>query len=106
MASEQTKKSSRPPAKTIEEREDQLIDAAYDLAEKQILKGTASSQTIAHFLKLGTVREGLEREKLRRENMLLEARTDQIESGKNMEELYQDAIAAMSRYKGIEDRES
>lgn len=103
MASDVTKKPRRPPGKTIEAREDQLIAAAYDLAEKQIVAGTASSQTIAHFLKLGTVREGLEREKLRRENMLLEARTDQIESGKNVEALYEEAIAAMKLYNGRDD---
>ena len=103
MASEAEKKPRRPPAKTVEAREDQLIAMAYDLAEKQISAGTASSQTIAHFLKLGTVREGLEREKLRKENMLLEARTDQIEAQANVEVLYKEAIEAMMLYSGRVD---
>lgn len=103
MTSEVEKKRTRAPAKTVEARENQLINDTYDLAEKQIRNGTASSQTMAHFLKMGTEREGLEREKLRRENMLLEARTDDIKGAKNMEELYSDAIAAMSRYKGVDE---
>lgn len=103
MASAADKKPRRAPAKTVEAREDQLIADAYDLAEKQLRNGTASSQTISHFLKMGTAREQLEREKLKRENMLLEARTDQIESGKNMEELYTKAIAAMMEYRGQSD---
>ena len=103
MASAAEKMPRRPPAKTVQDREDQLINLSYDLAEDQLKKGIASSQTISHFLKLGTVREGLEREKLRRENMLLEARTDQIESGRNIEALYQEAITAMKLYNGRDE---
>lgn len=101
MASEANKKPRRPPATTVEAREDELINLSYDLAEKQLRAGTASSQTISHFLKLGTVREGLEREKLRRENMLLEARTDDLKAGRDMERIAQEAIAAMRSYQGI-----
>ena len=42
------------PAKTPKGRENQLISLAVDLAEKQLQEGTASSQVITHFLKLGT----------------------------------------------------
>ena len=93
----------RPPAKTPEAREQQMISAAIDLAEKQILAGTASSQVIVHYLKLGTPREELEREKLRRENALLEARVEDIKSAGRIEELYRDAIVAMRGYGGLED---
>ena len=40
-------------------REQQVIKAAYDLAEKQLMEGTASSSVIVHFLKLGTKKEVL-----------------------------------------------
>lgn len=103
MASASDEKPRRPPATTVEARENQLINAAYDEAERLISEGKASSQVLTHFLKLGTVREGLEREKLRKENVLLEARTDQIESAKNIEGLYADAIAAMKQYGGHEE---
>ncbi len=43
-----------PPATTPEEREKQVINYAYELAEKQMLAGTASSQVITHFLKRST----------------------------------------------------
>lgn len=91
------------PALSPEARENQLISAAIDLAEKQILDGTASSQVITHFLKLGSMREKLEREKLEEENKLLKAKTKQIESMKRIEELYADAITAMKNYSGNGD---
>lgn len=104
MASEENeKKPRRPPATTVEARENQLISSAYDLAETQIAKGTASSQVITHFLKMGTVREGLEREKLKRENTLLEARTDDIRTAARMEELVGDVIKAFRGYTGQDD---
>ena len=43
------------PALSPEARENQLIDLAVNLAEQQLLDGTASSQVITHFLKLGHV---------------------------------------------------
>lgn len=97
--------SNRPmrPALTPEARENQIIASAMDLAEKQILEGTASSQVITHFLKLGTVKEKLELEKLKKENQLLEAKTEALESQKRIEELYADAIKAMRTYSGHGD---
>jgi hypothetical protein len=92
----------RRPAATLEGRENQLIALAVDLAEQQLRKGTASSQVISHYLKLGTTREILEQEKLRRENELLRARTEAAESGKRSEELYQSALEAMRSYTGNE----
>ena len=88
------------PATTPEGREDQIISMAVDLAEKQIAEGTASSQVITHFLKLGSSKNKLEMEKLRKENELLRAKTESIESAKEVEKLYADALAAMKTYKG------
>lgn len=92
-----------PPGLTPESREAQLIARAVDLAEKQLIEGTASSQVITHFLKLGTSRAELEREKLKHENMLLQAKTEALQSQKRVEELYADAIRAMRNYSGNGD---
>ena len=92
----------RPPAKTPEARERQMISLAVDLAEQQLLDGSASAQVITHFLKLGSPKEQLEREKLARENNLLEAKQDQIRSQQNSEEMYQKVVEAMRRYSGSE----
>lgn len=88
------------PATTEEGRENQLISLASDLAERQLIDGTASSQVITHFLKLGTSREKLEQERLQRENLLLSAKVDQIQSAKRIEELYETALNAMRQYAG------
>ena len=102
MAKVKASGTSKPrrPALTPESRENQLISLAVDLAEKQLQEGTASSQVIAHFLKLGSSRANLEREKLERENELLRAKTESIESSKDMIEMYNNAIKAMQRYSG------
>lgn len=91
------------PALTPEGRENQLISLAEDLAEKQLREGTASSQVITHYLKLGTAKERLEIEKLKRENSLLEAKTEVMESAKKVEELYSKAIRAFQSYNGQEE---
>lgn len=88
------------PALTPEARESQLCSLAIDLAEQQLLDGTASSQVITHFLKLATAKEQLERERLKKENQLLDAKTKAIDSAEEMKELYGKAITAMMKYSG------
>ena len=91
------------PALTPEAMENQMISLAVDLAEKQLQEGTASSQVITHYLKLGSMRERLEREKLAEENKLLRAKTKSIEEAADMKDLYVNAIKAMARYSGNGD---
>ena len=88
------------PALTPEARENQLIALAVDLVEQRLLDGSASSQETTHFLKLGSMKNQLEMEKLREENKLLKAKTESIQSAKRVEELYAEAINAMRRYSG------
>lgn len=88
------------PALTPEARENQLIALAVDLVEQRLLDGTASSQETTHFLKLGSMKNRLEMEKLQEENRLLKARTEALQSAKRVEELYSEAIKAMRRYSG------
>lgn len=90
----------QPPATTLEGREQQMISYAVDLAETQMIEGTASAQVITHFLKLATTRERLEQEKLRRENILLESRANAIASEARVEELMKDAVEAFQGYAG------
>lgn len=93
----------RRPALTPEARENQMISLAVDLAERQLEEGTASSQVITHYLKLGSMREKLERERLEEENKLLRAKTKALEDQKEMKELYVDALKAMRSYQGAGD---
>lgn len=89
---------TRRPATTPEGRENQLINLAIDLAERQLVEGTASSQVITHYLKLGSTKERLEKEKLIQENALLRAKTDRIESDARNDEFYQELTAALRSY--------
>lgn len=91
---------ARRPATTLEGRENQVIAMAVDLAERQIADGTASSQIITHFLKLGSTTAQLEKERLVYENRLMEAKIEAMRSTRRIEELYEDAILAMRVYSG------
>lgn len=93
-------KKLRPPL-TAEGKEKQMISLAIDCAEKQLREGTASSQVITHYLKLASMKNQLEIEKLREENALLKAKTEAIKSQKSQEELYAKAIIAIRRYSGF-----
>ena len=88
------------PALTPEARENQLVCLAVDLAEQQLLDGTASSQVITHFLKLGTTVAELEKEKLRIENKKTEAQIKSIENADEMKDVYEKALKAMRNYQG------
>lgn len=100
MSSQSRTEDRIRPALTPESRENQLIALSVDLAEKQLREGTASSQVITHFLKLGSTKNQLELEKIRHENALLEAKTQSLQSAKHVEELYENALNAMKDYSG------
>jgi hypothetical protein len=91
-----------PPATTPELREQQMTALAYDLVEKRLRDGTATSQESTFFLRLGTEESKLQKEKLRKENILLEARTEQLSKNDRMESLFEDAIKAFKGYSGEE----
>lgn len=104
MAKPKSKAETSPrkyrPAKTPEERENQMIALAVDLAERQLIEGTASSQVITHYLKLASMKERLEMENLKHDIQLKEAKTEAIQSAKRVEELYSKALDAMRIYSG------
>lgn len=93
------------PALTPEARTNQLVALAYDLAEKQLMEGTASSQVITEFLKIGSSENKLKMEKLEAENELLRAKAEKLQSEQRSEELFAEAIKAMSRYQGRNEEE-
>jgi hypothetical protein len=95
-----SRRQRRQPAVTEESRENQLVSLAIDLAEKQLEAGTASSQVITHYLKLGSTREKLEQERLHRENLLLDSKVEAMASAARVEELYGKALDAMRQYAG------
>lgn len=104
MAKAKEKSNDSPrkirPTLTPEAEEKQLIALAMDAAKKQLIEGTATSQVICHFLKLGSTREQQEIENLKKEVELKQAKIDALETGKEIEELYANAIKAMRRYQG------
>lgn len=101
-----TMKPKRAPATTVEARENQLISLAVDLAEKQLQAGTASSQVITHYLKLGSTKERLEKDILVKQKELMVAKTEQINGTKRLEELYKGALDAMRSYSGLSTGDS
>ena len=103
-ASKQLTTGKFPTAQTPEARENQLISLAIDLAEQQLRDGTASSQVITHYLKLGSTKERIEKEILSKQKDLIEAKTEALQTAKRMEELYDRAIQYFARYNG-EDEE-
>lgn len=90
----------RRPAMTEEARENQMISSAIDLAEKQLIDGTASAQVITFYLKMGSSREKLEQERLVHENELLQAKSEMLASAQRVEEMYAEALNAMRTYAG------
>lgn len=100
MTSPSKPTKQRRPATTPEARENQLITLAVDLAESQLSDGTASSQVITHYLKLGSTKERIEKEILQEQKTLIQAKTEAMKSAKKVEELYKNALDAMRSYSG------
>jgi uncharacterized protein YcaQ len=100
-AKTKAKTRRRPPATTPEARENQMVALAVDLAERQLSEGTASSQIISHYLRLGSTKEKLEKDILKEKRELLKAKTEAIQSAKRVEELYENALNAMRTYSGL-----
>lgn len=95
------KKRSRP-ATTPEDREDEMVSLAYDVAEEQMRMGNASSQVLTHFLKAGSTREMIEKVRLEGDVKLAQAKIEAMEAATKMDALYAEAIRAMSIYQGRE----
>ena len=97
---ETSKKPKVRPYFSAEDRENHMIALAMDLAEKKLIDGTASNQTICWFLKLGSTKERLEKENLKHDIELKTAKRDALRSAQHIEELYKGALDAMRSYSG------
>lgn len=100
--------SPRPksrPAMSPEARENQLICLAYDIAEERLKNGTATSQEVVHFLRLGSLRQRKELELMEKKIELDSAKTAALQSAKRIEELYSNAINAFRQYRSSADDE-
>lgn len=100
---EQSAPRRRSRAKTPEERESMLVSMAMDRAEQQIADGTASSQLLTHFAKLGSSREALEQERLRNENEVLRKKVESMEAAIDVKNLMEEALSAFKGYSGNPD---
>lgn len=87
---------------TPDAQENYLVHLAMIQAQKELEAGTASSQVVTHFLKLGTEKAKLEREILASQKELINAKTEALESERKSEVLYEEVIAAMKSY-GVSD---
>lgn len=97
----------RPVPKTPEGREIVLQALAFDLAEKRLIDGSASSAEIVYLLKSSTTRERLEIKRLENENLLALAKVEQIRAQQGQSEMMEQALQAFSTYSpsdaGLED---
>ena len=100
MSEKTEKKKKSRPTLTAEARENEMIALAVDLAEKQLREGTATSQVICHYLRLGSTKERYEKELLKKEVELKSAKAEALQEAKLSAELYQKAIDAMRLYSG------
>lgn len=100
---EKTPVTPLKPALNLDDREQQLGNLAMNLAEQQLMDGTASSQVITYFLKASSTREKQERERLIEENKLLRAKTEALQATQDIKELYAEAIKVFKGYQGITD---
>ena len=98
-------KSKRAPAMSLEAHQNQMISLANKCAEEQLRKGTASSQIICHYLKMGSERERLAVEQARADLELTRAKTKAIESSERMDEMFTKALKVFSSYRGETDDE-
>lgn len=94
------------PARSDEERERQMINLSYDLAEARMRSGIATSAEICHFLKLGSSRSKYEQEELQENIKLLKAKTDDISEGKRAVEQFDELMSVLKKYGGYEDDET
>lgn len=92
-------------ATTSEGRENELVDMAYQEVARRIANHEATAAELVHFLKMGSEKERLEREKLETETELQKAKTVAINESRSMEDIAKKAIDAIKLYSGNEEDE-
>lgn len=89
---------NQKPADDQYSRDQQMINLAYDTAERQMKEGTASPLVIAHFLKLGTEKAKLEAALLEKQSQLADAKVQAIEDARHRDDIVSNAVAAFKAY--------
>lgn len=102
---EQKKRVSKMERRTPEGMESYLINLAMMRAAEMLEKGTAPSQIISHFLKLGTEKYKYERDKLKADTQLSISKANRLDAQQKSEEVAMKALEAFKRYAGIEEFE-
>jgi len=87
------------PSLDDEELENKLIALAYKQSEQQLQEGTASSQIVTHFLKLGTRKAELELEQAKLQNKLLEEKIISEQSAAEINQMFIDVMNELKNYK-------
>lgn len=98
-------KRKQTPARTLEGRQNQLVNLAVEEAEKRLRNGTASSQIITTLLKWASIEAELKLEQMRTDIALSKAKEKEIEAKANSNDLYAKALAAFKNYKGDDEEE-
>lgn len=78
--------------------ENKLISLALQQAEDQLKAGTASSQIITHFLRLGSQRALVEQAKIELETELLKEKIRSEQTGQQMSEMVAEVLTALRSY--------
>lgn len=89
-----------PPAQNRERRVQQLVDLAENLIEERLRKGTASPTETVAIVRLGSEIERANIDRIREHTEYLRAQTEKARSEAVREEMFQAAMAAMSKYSG------
>lgn len=94
----------RPPARTSRRRVQQLVTIAQDLVEERMLEKKASPTEIVAVMRLGTETELANIERIKAQTAYLEAQRAKAEAETLNESLMKDAMEAIGRYQGRDDR--
>lgn len=89
-----------PPARTRERRVQQLVLKAESLIEERLENGTASPTEVVAIVRLGTELERANIERIKMHTEYLEAQKAKAQSETVREELFTNAMKAMTRYQG------
>lgn len=89
-----------PPARTRKRRTQQLVSLAEGLVEERLRMGTASPTEVTAVLRLGTAQELANVERIKAQTEYLIAQRAKAESETVRQEMFEEAMKAMSRYGG------
>lgn len=91
------------PDFTAAARERRLVGLAYDEAERRLKDGSASSEMICHFLRVGSSKEYLDQQLMQGKIELQQAKTEMYKAQQKSEEMFAAAISAMKSYQGDDE---